>query len=240
MYKLPDELNQVLEGKIRLIKDTVNLLLVGPVALPIKVDGKFQTFYWYSWIRSDGLPENSDELIKVLPHLSLNKYQQSSILTYGDFENSDDAFVRIHSICHTGDIFGSAKCDCGYQLKKSFQRIISQGSGAVVYLADHEGRGIGLFNKALTYILQEYDIDTVEANLLLGHDTDSRDYTEAAIILKEFRKKPIRLITNNPDKISALKALNLNVNSNITIWGGETLYNSAYIKTKVNKTGHIL
>ena len=111
----------------------------------------------------------------------------------------------MHSICHTGDIFGSQRCDCGYQLHESMKMVVDHGCGAIFYLADHEGRGIGLFSKSLAYLLQEAGYDTVEANHELGFEDDTRSYEEAIAVLSELREKPVTLITNNPKKLQALK-----------------------------------
>ena len=111
----------------------------------------------------------------------------------------------MHSICHTGDIFGSQRCDCGYQLHESMKMIVEHGCGAIFYLADHEGRGIGLFSKSLAYLLQEEGYDTVEANHALGFEDDTRSYDDAIKVLEVLRQKPVTLITNNPKKLAALK-----------------------------------
>ncbi len=165
--------------------------------------------------------------------------QQSSVLVYGDFQDSLDALIRMHSICHTGDIFGSKRCDCGYQLKTSMKMISSHGSGAIFYLANHEGRGIGLFSKAMAYILQEEGLDTVEANLELGFVDDSRSYEDAIDVLKFLRDKPVTLISNNPKKYNALKEAGLNIAGRMPLWGDVSEFNEKYLETKVVRSGHI-
>ncbi|HWL12557.1 MAG TPA: GTP cyclohydrolase II, partial [Ureibacillus sp.] len=165
--------------------------------------------------------------------------QQSSVLVYGDFTNADDAIIRMHSICHTGDIFGSQRCDCGYQLHESMKMIADHGCGAIFYLANHEGRGIGLFSKSLAYILQEEGFDTVEANNALGFEDDTRNYEEAIRVLEALRAKPVTLITNNPKKLEALKTHGLLAHTHIPLWGGLTETNRHYLETKVKKSGHI-
>src|SRR5690606_2472238 len=144
-------------------------------------------------------------IIDNLSSQNLAEFQQSSVLVYGDFENDDDALIRMHSICHTGDIFGSKRCDCGFQLKESMHKIKEHVTGAIFYLANNEGRGIGLFSKAMAYILQENGYDTVEANEALGFVNDSRNYSDAIQVLKRLRSKPVTLITNNPLRLDALK-----------------------------------
>jgi GTP cyclohydrolase II len=180
-----------------------------------------------------------DEILDSLAEADLASAQQSSVLVYGNFKESEDALIRMHSICHTGDIFGSKRCDCGYQLHQSMKMIVEHGSGAILYLADHEGRGIGLFSKSLAYLLQQEGYDTVEANHALGFEDDTRSYEDAISVLTELRSKPVTLITNNPKKLDALRAHGLAVNDHIPLWGGLTDYNSHYLDTKVRKSGHI-
>ncbi|MNN31888.1 GTP cyclohydrolase-2 [compost metagenome] len=145
----------------------------------------------------------------------------------------------MHSICHTGDIFGSKKCDCGFQLKKSMKNIVEHGTGALFYLANHEGRGIGLFSKAMAYVLQENGYDTVEANIGLGFVDDSRNYGDAIKVLEKLRTKPVTLMTNNPKKIEALKSAGLVLSGREPMWGGKTEFNENYLKTKIRRSGHI-
>ncbi|RKJ37871.1 GTP cyclohydrolase II, partial [Butyricicoccus sp. 1XD8-22] len=142
-------------------------------------------------------------------------------------------------ICHTGDIFGSMRCDCGYQLHQSMKMIKEHGHGAIFYLANHEGRGIGLFSKSLAYLLQEEGFDTVEANEALGFEDDTRSYEEALRILESLRQKPVTLITNNPKKLQALKSHGLIAKEHIPLWGGMTETNRYYLNTKILKSGHI-
>src|SRR5690606_34453309 len=146
-----------------------------------------------------------EQVVESVPSMHLAFGQQSSVLIYGDFANQDDALIRMHSICHTGDIFGSQRCDCGYQLHESMKMIVEHGCGAIFYLADHEGRGIGLFSKSLAYLLQEEAFDTVEANHALGFEDDVRSYDDAIRVLQVLRAKPVTLITNNPKKLAALQ-----------------------------------
>jgi len=117
--------------------------------------------------------------------------------------------------------------------------IVEHGSGALFYLANHEGRGIGLFSKSLAYILQQEGYDTVEANHALGFADDTRSYEEAITVLKGLREKPVTLITNNPKKIKALESFGMLIADHIPIWGDITDYNRFYLATKVEKSGHI-
>lgn len=230
-----------LQHKLRLIRrsDGAELALAGPVKLPVQAGAVSATFDWYSWLNLHKLGIDGEVLPQALSSLQLADRQQSSVLVYGDFAGSEQALVRFHSICHTGDIFGSERCDCGFQLRESIRLIVRNGSGAIFYLADHEGRGIGLFAKTLAYALQELGDDTVEANERLGYPDDSRDYAEAASVLAELRSKPVTLITNNPGKLSALQERGIAVNGRIPIWGGDSKHNRRYLATKISKSGHL-
>lgn len=230
----------ILRDKMKLVarNDSQNLALVGPVKLPIK-QGDFEaTFNWYSWLPTER-SLTKEQVIGSLQEMNLAFGQQSSVLVYGDFEHQEEALIRMHSICHTGDIFGSQRCDCGYQLHESMKMIVEHGCGAIFYLADHEGRGIGLFTKSLAYLLQEQDYDTVQANHALGFEDDTRSYEDAIKILEALRTKSVTLITNNPKKLAALQAHGLSVDGHIPLWGGLTKNNAHYLQTKVEKSGHI-
>lgn len=146
--------------------------------------------------------------------------------------------VRIHSECITGDVFGSCKCDCGSQLRQSLALIAEEG-GILIYLRQ-EGRGIGLANKLKAYALQEQGHDTVEANLALGLPIDARDYAVAYQILKYLGENAIRLLTNNPEKVSAIEQYGINVVDRLSLSVQPTSENRAYLKTKQEKMGHIL
>ena len=217
---------------------TENVCIVGPVNLPIK-QGEFEaTFKWYCWttVKKEW---SKEAVIDHLNTMNLAFGQQSSVLVYGDFEPSKDALVRMHSICHTGDIFGSQRCDCGYQLHESMKMIVAHGVGAIFYLANHEGRGIGLFSKSMAYLLQQEGLDTVEANHALGFEDDMRSYEEALKVLKTLRQKPVTLITNNPKKLAALEEHGLSTHGHVPLWGGENDTNHFYLETKRKKSGHI-
>lgn len=230
----------LLENKIKLInKGNEAIYLVGPIKLPVNLYGETVEFKWYCWLKSEKVTEDFQEVIDHLSSANLADYQQSSVLVYGDFEHSDNALIRMHSICHTGDIFGSKRCDCGYQLKQSMKMIAEYGTGALFYLANHEGRGIGLFSKSMAYILQENGYDTVEANEALGFADDTRNYDDAIEVLKALRSKPVTLITNNPKKLKALKAAGAPVSGRTPLWGDVSEYNKKYLQTKIKKSGHL-
>jgi GTP cyclohydrolase II len=230
----------VLEDKIQLIRTEKGAIyLVGPIKLPVNLYGETVEFKWYCWLNCDEVTEDFERIIDKLSSSNLAELQQSSVLVYGDFEYGEDAIIRMHSICHTGDIFGSKRCDCGYQLKKSMKMIQEHGTGALFYLANHEGRGIGLFSKAMAYVLQENGYDTVEANEGLGFVDDSRNYSDAIQVLKAIRQKPVTLMTNNPKKLNALKEAGLKVSGRQPLWGDISEYNEKYLQTKINKSGHL-
>ncbi|MCM3389231.1 GTP cyclohydrolase II [Ureibacillus chungkukjangi] len=233
--------NNILKDKMKIVpfNDVENLCLVGPVKLPVKQEGFETTFQWYTWVTTEKQHDTKDSILNSIVKAELASKQQSSVLVFGDFTNADDAIIRMHSICHTGDIFGSQRCDCGYQLHESMKMIVEHGCGAIFYLANHEGRGIGLFSKSLAYILQEEGYDTVEANHALGFEDDSRNYEEAIRVLEALRSKPVTLITNNPQKLAALKSHGLLAHNHIPLWGGLTETNRHYLETKVKKSGHI-
>ncbi len=230
----------IVKDKMTVIKhtNTENICLVGPVNLPVQQGDFSATFQWYNWLTVD-VNVSKEEIIDGLAAANLAFLQQSSVLVYGDFTHSEDALIRMHSICHTGDIFGSQRCDCGYQLHESMKMIVEHGCGAIFYLADHEGRGIGLFSKSLAYLLQEEGLDTVEANHALGFPDDTRSYEEALAVLATLRAKPVTLITNNPKKLAALQARGLAAEGHVPLWGGLTETNRFYLETKVEKSGHL-
>lgn len=148
--------------------------------------------------------------------------------------------VRVHSMCLTGDIFHSLKCDCNSQLHNALRYIEEYGKGAVVYLTDHEGRGIGLCNKIKAYKLQEQGQDTIQANISLGFKSDLRDYGTGAQILVDLGYTNFNLITNNPKKIIGLEGYGLRVNDIIKVSSEVTPYNKRYLETKKEKMHHYL
>jgi GTP cyclohydrolase II len=230
----------IIKDKIKRTQSGGNdIYVVGPIKLPVELDGETKMFHWYSWLRKEaGEEQSAEQLVEDLNRFSYADMQQSSVLVYGDFENNSDALIRMHSICHTGDIFGSARCDCGFQLKQSMRIITEHGSGALFYLANHEGRGIGLFSKAIAYLLQEEGLDTVDANTELGFADDARNYSDAIAVLKLLRSLPVSIITNNPRKVEALRTAGLNVAARVPLWGNTSVYNEKYIQTKKNRSGH--
>jgi 3,4-dihydroxy 2-butanone 4-phosphate synthase/GTP cyclohydrolase II len=160
-------------------------------------------------------------------------------LIKGSIEAKEDVLVRIHSECFTGDVLHSERCDCGEQLHFAMQAISNKGEGVILYLRQ-EGRGIGLLDKLRAYNLQDEGYDTVEANLLLGHHPDERDYGIAAAILEDLEVRSIHLMTNNPHKINALKELGFNVSQRVPIQAPVTKDNAEYLETKRLRMKHML
>ena len=178
-------------------------------------------------------------------HFRLIPFRQKSnglehiAIIKGEIKPDEEVLVRVHSSCMTGDIFGSKRCDCGDQLHKALQMIEKEGKGAVVYL-NQEGRGIGLMEKMKAYKLQENGMDTVDANLCLGHKADERDYGVGAEILRTIGISKMRLITNNPVKRVGLESYGLSVVENVAIEVTPNEYNERYLQTKKERMGHTL
>ncbi|MGH7646812.1 MAG: GTP cyclohydrolase II [Gemmatimonadaceae bacterium] len=160
-------------------------------------------------------------------------------LAFGDVEHQEHVLVRMHSKCLTGDVFGSLRCDCGWQLHAAMQMIADEGRGVVVYL-DQEGRGIGLLNKLKAYELQDGGADTVEANERLGFKPDLRNYGIGAQILLDLGLKSIRPLTNNPRKLVGLEGYGLTVDDRVPIRAPKTDENRDYLDAKQAKLGHML
>lgn len=178
-------------------------------------------------------------------HFRLIPFRQKSnglehiAIIKGEIKEGEPVLVRVHSSCATGDIFGSMRCDCGEQLHKALQMIEKEGKGAVVYL-NQEGRGIGLMEKMKAYHLQEEGVDTVDANILLGHQADERDYGVGAQILRSIGVTKMRLLTNNPVKRVGLESYGLSIVENVPIESTPNEYNERYLKTKKDRMGHTL
>ena len=178
-------------------------------------------------------------------HFRLIPFRQKSnglehiALIKGTFSADEPVLVRVHSSCATGDIFSSRRCDCGEQLHKALRMIEAAGKGALVYL-NQEGRGIGLMEKMKAYKLQEDGMDTVDANICLGHKADERDYGVGAQILREIGIHKMRLITNNPVKRVGLEAYGLEITEIVPVEITPNPYNERYLHTKKERMGHTL
>lgn len=178
-------------------------------------------------------------------HFKLMAYQQTNTqethlaLVRGSWEKDEPVLVRVHSSCVTGDIFGSCRCDCGPQLHHAMEMVDREGKGVVLYMKQ-EGRGIGLLNKLRAYKLQEQGMDTVEANIQLGFETDERDYGVGAQILRDLGVTKIRLMTNNPKKRVGLMGYGLEIVENVPIEVVPNPHNETYLKTKRDKLGHTI
>ena len=159
-------------------------------------------------------------------------------LTYGNYLEQNESMVRVHSECLTGDVMYSKKCDCGTQLENAFKKITENGSGVLLYMRGHEGRGIGLGNKIKAYSLQENGEDTVDANLKLGFKMDQRDYGTGALILRNLGITNMNLLTNNPSKRAGLEGFGLIITKRTPLIGETTPENTSYLDTKKDKMGH--
>ena len=174
------------------------------------------------------------------PHLALCKGGIGQLDEHGTpIEHTEPVLVRVHSECMTGDLFHSQRCECGYQLITAMEMIEKAGKGALIYLRQ-EGRGIGLTNKLRAYKLQEQGLDTVDANLKLGFRPDRRDYGIGAQILRDLGLKKIRILTNNPKKISRLEVYGIKIVEQIPLRAQPGKHNLQYLRTKKHRLGHML
>ncbi len=189
---------------------------------------------------------SSSHLPTAFGEFLIHVYQDSHTLiehvalVMGDIHAQKDVLTRVHSECLTGDIFASRRCDCGEQLALSQKQIAQAGQGIIVYLRDHEGRGIGLANKIRAYALQDKGLDTVEANLALGLPIDSRSFKVASDILFELGVQSIKLLSNNPAKCEALKNNGTKVSELVPLKVASNKTNKQYLRTKKTKLGHLL
>ena len=192
-------------------------------------------------LRTESIVERGEEVMmptqwgqfRLIPFRQKSNGLEHIVLFKGDISNGSPVLVRVHSSCATGDIFGSMRCECGEQLHKAMQLIEEEGRGVIVYL-NQEGRGIGLMDKIRAYKLQEEGLDTVDANLHLGHKADERDYGVGAQILQQLGVQQMKLMSNNPIKRVGLEGYGLEVVETIP------LENAFYMQTKKERMGHIL
>lgn len=169
-------------------------------------------------------------------------YQALALIrkTEGSAANAEPPLVRVHSGCVTGDIFHSLRCDCYAQLQAAMERIINSSNGVLLYLPYHEGRGIGLVNKIRAYALQDQGLDTVDANIEIGAPIDAREYDLAAHILFDLGMPEIRLLSNNPAKVEALRAEGIKVAEQVAVHTEPSIYNKRYLETKRVRMAHKL
>ena len=198
-------------------------------------------------LRRESLVERGEEVhlptaygdFRLIPFRQKSNGLEHIAIIKGDVTTDQPVLVRVHSSCATGDIFGSLRCDCGEQLHQSLRMIEKEGRGALIYLLQ-EGRGIGLMDKIRAYKLQEQGMDTVDANLHLGHKADERDYGVGAQILHDLGIHKMRLITNNPIKRIGLEGYGLQVVENVPIEIAPNVYDRFYLSTKRHRMGHTL
>lgn len=179
------------------------------------------------------------EVGEFLLHLFINNQDDKHhlALVMGEVADLDDVLVRVHSECFTGDVLGSVRCDCGEQLRQAMRLIAEEERGVLVYLRQ-EGRGIGLIDKLRAYNLQDLGYDTVDANLLLGHQADERDYGIAALILRELDVRSTRLLTNNPSKVEGLRTHGIRVARREPLPYSVHAENKKYLLTKQLRMNH--
>lgn len=171
-------------------------------------------------------------------HVFLHNQQEHLVLVKGEITANDVVLTRIHSECLTGDGLFSLRCDCGPQLEFAMQEIAKLDKGMIIYLRQ-EGRGIGLVEKIKAYQLQDQGVDTYDANIQLGHAADNRDYEMLGDVFAYFNIKEVDLMTNNPDKISAINQAGIVIRKRIPIQTGHNLHNKDYLQTKKDKFNHL-
>ena len=226
MARLPDlmEVAKDLDLKIITKKDLIAYRMKHERLVKKAIDVQMPTAY------GDFTLHAFEEILTGGSHLALTK---------GEWEEGDPVMVRVHSLCVTGDIFGSKRCDCGEQLHAALSMIEEEGKGALLYM-NQEGRGIGLINKLRAYKLQEEGMDTIEANEALGFKSDLRDYGTGAQMLRELKIRNLRLLTNNPSKRVGLQGYGLEIVERIPLEIEATPENLNYLKTKRDRMGHEL
>jgi GTP cyclohydrolase II len=222
--------------------------ILGPIPLPLSLCGSRFDVQWYACVRNTELgkiEELADDLREQNGQRSfatLASYMAvNSVMIIGDPSSWTEPLVRVHSSCLTGDVFGSERCECGPQMHTALERITAhEQGGMLVYMAGHEGRGIGLWAKAATYLLQDAGEDTYQANESLGLPADSRDFSDAASLLKYFLDgRPFRLLTNNPKKVDDLANAGIAGIRRVKHVTGVTESNRRYMSAKQQR-GHAL
>lgn len=224
------------------------LSILGPIPLPLERHGRRYDTTWYASVRHTELSKVQELADELRAHdgqrsfaVMASSMAVNSVLLLGDPAGFENPLVRVHSSCMTGDVFGSERCECGPQFVAALERIAADPvGGMIVYMSGHEGRGIGLWAKAATYLLQDAGEDTYQANRSLGLPDDSRDFSDAASLLKHFiGERPFRLLTNNPKKVEDLGALGLTGITQVKHVCGVGAANRDYLAAK-REWGHQL
>lgn len=227
------------------VREGATISILGPIPLPMQLSKKRIDVQWYACVRNTELGKIQALADDLRDHNAQESFATlasfmavNSVLVVGDPESWINPLVRVHSSCLTGDVFGSERCECGPQMHSAIERIQNdylnnnQG-GLLIYMSGHEGRGIGLWAKAATYLLQDAGEDTYQANRTLGLPDDSRDFSDAASLLKHFvAGQPFRLLTNNPKKIKDLQEFGLVGITRVKHVTGVTDSNRRYLSAK--------
>ena len=215
-----------------------NLMTYSTSQFQIAGDKKYCSIKTVERAAEAKLPTRFGEF-RIIGYRSLVSDEEFVVLTRGIFNSERPSLVRIHSQCLTGDVFGSIKCDCGQQLEAAMKLIAEEGCGAIVY-QQQEGRGIGIINKIRAYALQDKGADTIEANERLGLNVDLRRYEQCAEILLDLGLKCVRLMSNNPDKIRAVRNCGLEVVERVPLSVQYYQNMKRYLKTKRDEMGHLI
>ncbi len=226
MARLPQlvKLAEKFNLKIITIKDLISHLLLSESLIKRGVEVPLPTRYGN---------------FRIIPFLQKSNGVEHVAIIKGMWEKNEPVYVRVHSSCMTGDIFGSLRCECGEQLHKAMELIEEKGKGVVVYI-QQEGRGIGLLNKIAAYKLQDEGLDTIDANIHLGFQPDERDYGVGAQILRSLGVTKMRLLTNNPVKRVGLEGYGLEITEIVSLEMEPNKHNQRYLKTKRDRMGHTL
>ena len=190
-------------------------------------------------VTDSAVPLDGAESTRIVAFRPTDGGQEHLAIVIGEPNGDDVPLVRLHSECFTGDLLGSLRCDCGQQLRGAIAEIAKEGAGALLYLAQ-EGRGIGLVNKLRAYRLQDEAYDTVDANVMLGYDADERFYQPAAEMLRQLGFDRVRLLTNNPDKVEQLSRCGIEVVERVPHSFPANGHNEFYLRTKKQRSGHLL
>ena len=225
------------ERRIRFVVNNVSCFSPGAARTRVKLPRRVlaRTIERVAMAR---LPTDYGEF-RIIGYRSLTSDEEFVALVRGELRADRPALTRIHSQCLTGEVFGSVKCDCGRQLHAAMRLIADEGCGVIVY-QQQEGRGIGILNKIRAYALQDAGADTIEANKRLGLEVDLRRYEQCAEILLDLGLRQVRVLSNNPEKIRALKASGLEVVARVALELPPTDAASDYLRTKKEKMGHLL